>query len=352
MGDLDLLKKFIDKSPDFWNDLSLTDVDPKHENVINKFSNNFDYNKFLREIRSWEMQDDGPIPFQLNTFNIKKNNPKKNLTLLLKKIISKFKKYDLTISLRDDIEILKQIGAYDLLKDNPVHLSPYVDSAYFLSQNLSTNYRWNKYIYYAHTILNKKLFKNEGIWIDIGSFYGGLQGILAKYYDNFQIVLIDFHHQLCRSYLYLNKLYPNAKHIIADEHKTLDSVFSTKDSRFVYLSINNLHKINEIKPFLITNMFSLGEMTRNTFNQYCESPFMINAKYLYLVNRFVSSPFFENTYKNDINIFDYKFDNFERLYFDVFPINHYQTPYRNLFGRNAARPVSSSYFEMIFKNII
>ena len=32
---------------------------------------------------------------------------------------------------------------------------------------------------------------------------------------------------------------------------------------------------------------------------------MANAKIIYLVNRFVSSPFFEQTYQNDLNIFDY-----------------------------------------------
>ena len=351
MDDLQLIKHFIDKSPEFWNDQNLVEIDNKHKNVLKKFSDNFNYQKFLKEIRAWEMQDDGPIPFQLTFHHFKYYSLKRNLTNFLKFIISKFKKYDLSISFFDDLEILRKIDALKLLKENPVHLSPFVDNFYFISTNVSTNYRWNKYIYYANTILKKKLFKNDEIWVDIGSYYGGLQGIVAKYFKGYKIILVDFHHQLCRSYLYLNKIFPEAEHIIGNDIDSFDSIISKKSECFVYLSINNLNKIQNIKPYLLTNMFSFGEMTKSTFNQYFQSTFLKNSKFLYLVNRFVSSPFFENTYNNEINIYDYDIVNFKKKYFVVFPINHYQTPYRNLFGRNGPRPVSSSYFELIYEKI-
>ena len=39
---------------------------------------------------------------------------------------------------------------------------------------------------------------------------------------------------------------------------------------------------------------------------------------IYLVNRFVSSPFFEPTYQNTLNVFDYE-KKIKTTYFDVFP---------------------------------
>lgn len=351
MNDIDLIKNFINKSPQFWNENNFSDIDPKHKNVLKNFSDEFQYEKFVKEIRSWRMQDDGPIPFQANMYHLKRNGYKKIFINYLKHLLSKFKKYDLTVSLYDDIHILKNIGAFELLKENPVHLTPYSNDFYFVDKNTSTNYRWNKYIYYANTIIKKKIFKDDHIWIDIGSYYGGLQGILAKYFNKYKIILIDFHHQLCRSYLYLNRLYPNSKHVIGEEIDNINSILEKPDNTFIYLSINNLAKVKFIKPLLTTNMFSFGEMTENTFKDYYESNYINESKYLYLVNRFVSSPFFEDTYKNNINIFNYEKNNFKKLYFDIFPINHYQTPYRDLYGRKAARPVSSSYFEQILERI-
>ena len=71
------------------------------------------------------------------------------------------------------------------------------------------------------------------------------------------------------------------------------------------------------------------------------------AQISYIVNRFVSSPFFEKTYDSDLNILDYK-DEFRNIkYFDVFPIHHYNLIYRKLYGRKYFRNISSSYFEMV-----
>ena len=44
------------------------------------------------------------------------------------------------------------------------------------------------------------------IWIDVGSYYGGVAGLVKKYFPEIRIILVDFHHQLCRSYLYLSEL--------------------------------------------------------------------------------------------------------------------------------------------------
>ena len=69
-----------------------------------------------------------------------------------------------------------------------------------------------------------------------------------------------------------------------------------------------------------------------------------------MVNRFVSAPFFEPTYDNDLNIFDYIKRNFKITYFDVFPIHHYKNVYRKVLNKSSYRPISSPYFEQIMIN--
>ena len=68
---------------------------------------------------------------------------------------------------------------------------------------------------------------------------------------------------------------------------------------------------------------------------------------IYLVNRVVSSPFFEKTYDTDVSILDY-IKSFRKIkYFDLFPMHHYLLLKRKLFGRVGFRNVSSPYFEII-----
>ena len=62
-------------------------------------------------------------------------------------------------------------------------------------------------------------------------------------------------------------------------------------------------------------------MKREMFNEYFE--LIDHSKYIYLVNRFVSSPFFEKTYDSDLDVRDYLKKNYNTLYFDIFPMHHY-----------------------------
>ena len=94
---------------------------------------------------------------------------------------------------------------------------------------------------------------------------------------------------------------------------------------FIYLPVDQFNKISNLKVKLVTNFFSFGEMKKNNFSEYINSSLIKNSDYLYFVNRFISSPFFEKTYDDNINILDYVRNlNKNILYFDMFPIHHYQ----------------------------
>jgi hypothetical protein len=119
------------------------------------------------------------------------------------------------------------------------------------------------------------------------------------------------------------------------------------------LSIENIKILDEVNVDLVSNFVSFGEMRRNFFNTYINSKFFKNSKQLYVVNRFVSSPFFEKTYDSDLTIFDYQFENFLIEYCDIFPIHHYDQHKRFVLNRLQHINSSSSQFEAYYtKKII
>lgn len=340
---LALIKKFIKNSNKFWNDHNIKNLDLKHKKILKNFSHRYrqDIKLFSDEIIDWESQSNLGAPFQLSLKKIKYSSFRQNLSNF-KNIFTQ--NYFNKISFFDDLEIIKKNKGFAILKDSPVHLSLESTELFFLKKNISTNNRWNRYIYIASQIRNRKLLSNNSKnWLDIGSFYGGLQVILKKYYKNQNFYLLDFNHQLCRSYVLLNKLYPNSNHILPNQTK---KVVKNKNS-FFYIPVQNLQDIENIKFDLITNFFSFGEMSRPFFNHYFKKKFINNSKILYFINRFVSSPWFEPTYKNDLNVFDYENKNFKTIFFDIFPIHHYKNVKRKLFGKIRFRPISSPFFEKI-----
>lgn len=342
-----LINKFIKNTNKFWDDHNIRNLDLKHKKILKNFSNKYKKNieLFSDEIIDWDSQSNLGAPFQLTSKNIKYFSFRYFLSNL--KSIFLFENYFNKTSFFDDLEIIKKNKGLNILKDSPVHLSLDTKKSFFLEKNVSTNNRWNRYVYIASQIKNRKLLSNKSKnWLDIGSFYGGLQAILKKYYKNQNFYLLDFNHQLCRSYVVLNRLYPNANHVLPNQKKKIKS----NKNNFYYIPIRDLKKIENIKFDLVTNFFSFGEMSRSFFNYYFKKKFIKDSKILYFVNRFVSSPWFEPTYKNDIDILDYENKNFKTNFFDVFPIHHFKNIKRNLLGRNSFRPISSPYFEKIMIN--
>ena len=101
----------------------------------------------------------------------------------------------------DDISVLEEIGASELMKKNPVHITPGCTDFYYY-KNTTLNLRWIRYLYFSQRIINNNLLKNN-IWVDIGSYYGGLQSIICKNNPNIKFILVDFSSQLCKSYMFL-----------------------------------------------------------------------------------------------------------------------------------------------------
>jgi len=318
-------------------------LDSKHRAIIDKFFQeggieNIDF----FNIRNWAGQSDLGAPSSLKFLFSKGNTNFRNAFTYLAGKSFRFKDDEaLKASLNDDMWIVKNTGAYELLLKNPVSETKGTTS--WVSDNkTSFNMRWLRYVYIANQILTQNLVQSNSVWVDIGSFYGGVQSIVFREKPDSKVVLVDFHHQLLRSYLYLSEMFPDANHIL--DFKSNSEIQS---GSFVYVPVQNFGELNQLNIKLVSNFFSFGEMPRSVFEDYRDSQIIKNSENIYCVNRFVSSPFFERTYDTDLNIFDYEFKSHNRKYFDVFPMHHYQSIRRSIFGKTRFRNTSSSYFEMI-----
>jgi len=345
-----LARKFIENSPDFFSDLAIDEIDDKHSAIVKSAYNKMDEKSFWNKFREWSGQDEGVAPVDFFVDVIGSRSSFKNILRYFFIKLFKYKRESIyRSSLADDIDAIKIVGGERLLEENKISDTP-GNARYCHISNYQVNTRFLRYIYILSQINKYKLLNDDSIWIDVGPFYGGLQGYVKKYYKNSRMILVDFHHQLCRSYIYLKTIYPNSNHIFPNEIKQFHDLEKLPKDSFFYVPVNYFDKIKSSNLDLFTNFYSLGEMRREHFLNYMSSSIFKNSKYRYLINRFVSAPFFEKTYDSDINVIDYLKFNDNPIYFDVFPIHHFQQFKRNLYGRNVFRNTSSSYFELISSN--
>ena len=339
------IEHFIANSPKFFDDNVLS-IDKKHKSHIQKaYENLLELN--IDNFRNWGCQSDILLNKQIKVEKGLLNGIVKPIVnILFYKLIHK----EFIQNLQDDILIIEKIGGKELLLENPVNKTPGEISSLEIG-NYSVNYRWLRYLYISKKINDLLLDNKKNIWIDIGSYYGGLQGIVKKYNPNTTMILIDFHHQLLRSYLYLSTIYPDSKHILPNEITGLQEFEQFQEGDFIYLPTIQYDQLKlNFDVNLLTNFFSFGEMKRETYKIYERSRIFKKAKIKYFINRFVSNPFFEKLYDSDLNIFDYVNERNDISHFDVFPIHHFQRTEVNLFGNSRKRNISSPYFELILNN--
>jgi putative sugar O-methyltransferase len=326
------------------NSLSL---DKKHEQIIGALESSEDWLTSFQEsdIRYWSMQDDiGQTPYWMDYLNRDGSKFVNLAKFILHKTKNRKENKMVFDSIVDDISMIRHLYGESYLKDNPVDQTP-GNPKYSKIHNFKVNSRWMRYIYLANTIKAKDLLPSGGVWVDIGSYYGGLQGVVFKYNQSSKVILVDFHHQLFRSYAYLSEVFPNVKHNLGI-NETLED--ESKGS-FNYVHVSDFFALKSLNIDLLTNFFSFGEMQRDVFKNYIDSEVAAKSSTIYTVNRFVSAPFFEKTYDNDLSVLDYQFSSHRLSYFDVFPIHHFAEFSREFFGVTRPRNTSSSYFESIFK---
>ena len=339
---------------------SVENLDTKHTNIITK-EKRVTFDQFERNFRNWSAQSDFGIPFQFNLYSLKSYGLLKYLRYLIAKVKCYFLYgVDDCITFFDDLSLIKLVGGYDILKSCPIHKTPGNNLAYFINNKTSANFRWLRYIYFSSIIRSSyKNKKNPEIFLDIGSYYGGFQYVIKKIYpDSFQI-LVDFPHQLSRSALFLSQSFPKMKIFSIYDQPTFNEFFQNSLNEkydFLLLSAEYYSLFSEEftknnrRIDLLTNFYSLGEMSTICFNSYLDSKLIKNAKKLYFCNRYDSSPFYEKTFDVSYSLLDYIVKNFSITLNRSSGIHHYLTPVRKVFGVTKPRPISSGYFDLIQEN--
>jgi putative sugar O-methyltransferase len=347
----DLAQVFISNSPDFFADLKTETIDEKHREIVGEA-----YKTLSRggedhwwKFRTWSFQSDAQVVPELSIYNFKYFGVVDSLLrFFYGQIFGRKTARNIRQEFQDDIAVIKMTGGQKYLEENPVSESP-IPTRFSKIQGFRVNHRWLRYIYLLTRILQEKMVFDGSIWVDIGPYYGGLQGLVKKYSPNTTIVLVDFHHQLCKSYIYLSSMFPEAEHVLPNAIPESLQLSDYSKGAIFYVPVSRFEQIRDVEVQLVTNFVSLGEMRREVFAEYMTSPLFQNAAGLYLVNRFVSAPFFEPTYDTDLTVLDYVEDQSTITYFDIFPIHHYNQITRLLFGKMAARNVSSPYFELVIR---
>jgi putative sugar O-methyltransferase len=345
----ELADYFIRHSPGFDRDLELSEIDNKHTEILKSAYQIIRSGQAFgrRNFRSWAGQSDLGVPAQINARTIQAQGlPRTLLRYAYRKLFKRRDDAFLLATLLDDMAAIKQLGGAELLAENPVDATPGVVDFYCI-EGTSINLRWLRYLYLARRILGPGFLPRGGVWVDVGSYYGGLQGLVRKYHSTARLVLVDFHHQLCRSFIYLSQLFPDARHIAPAQLREYPSVQAIPEGGIMYVPVSDYALLKDETVDLVTNFFSLGEMRREFFRSYVTSPLFTQARKAYLVNRFVSAPYFDKTYDTDVALPDYLSTTRQIEYLDVFPIHHYLLVRRAVFGLEGFRNASSPYFEMI-----
>ena len=304
-----------------------------------------------KHIRSWSKQDDMGVPVQLRRLGKLDLFFFENSLRLIRQFLPTrwLKVYFQKSSLVDDLRIIIDQGFDEILKQNPVTNTPYVRDIYSY-KGFKFNSRYLRYVYITGQIIKYGLLEKDKkqLHVDIGNFYGGLQALLKKYFPETTFISVELPHQLYRSYLFHEELYPSVEKIVGLQEFNEYVIDSGRKPSFVYLLPQDFDGISALqKVDLLSNFLSFGEMSDENFQSYFNSITFKKTQKFYFVNRFISSPAVDPTFDSKINLPDYFIKDRKVLLLDVFPIHHYMITYRRLLGKNGFRNMSSPQFELI-----
>jgi len=184
--------------------------------------------------------------------------------------------------------------------------------------------------------------------LDIGGGYSQFLEMMKRRFDKLKFANVDFYEQLILAYYYLLENFPESKICPMSKILSCEYIDETLINKFdfILIPIECYHKIKPNVFDLITNFSSFGEMPRNVFLEYLNSPQFKSAKFVYTVNRLDSFP----TYNNNISLIDYLEGNLNISYLSVSPIWKHYFVSKMPFLKPTKKPYNSRNFELILKN--
>ena len=308
-----------------------------------------------KHIRSWSRQDDMGVPVQLKRLGYLDSFFLQNTLRFFRQSLPTqwLKTYFQKSALLDDLEIVIHNGFDQILSDNPITNTPFVRDIYS-HKRFKFNSRYLRYVYITGQIIKYGLLEKDKsqVHVDIGNFYGGLQALLKKYFPETTFVSVELPHQLYRSFLFHEELYPGVKKFVGLQEFNNYVNDTERKPSFVYLLPQNFDAISQLQKIdLLSNFLSFGEMSNENFKSYFQSPTMEKTEKFYFVNRFISSPSIDPTFDSKIDLPNYFLKDRKVRLLDVFPIHHYMLTYRRMLGKIGYRNASSPQFELIQESV-
>lgn len=258
-----------------------------------------------------------------------------------------------------------------LLKDKSLYqnsLNHFGNPPYLKKGKFKWNLRHLRYLIIKDSFektIDKDLISQIKSVLDLGGCYGGYISLLAKDNPNRSYILVDLGENIPLAAYYLSQNHPLMKIKILNNE---NDKFVPEINSFTLIPAHLFRLIKDEKVDLLCNFVSLAEMSRLHFEEYINSNIYKNSKILHLVNRFVSSPIFSrgsnpHTWlKSTQNLTNYKLENRENKFFDVFPLYHFQpmaedknnnpreykfTTLASFFWDWKRSPITSQYFHSI-----
>ncbi len=239
---------------------------------------------------------------------------------------------------------------------------------YINTKNFKWNLRHLRYLIIRETLystLGRKKISDIKSVLDIGGCYGGYISLLAKDNPHRSYVLVDLAENIPLAAYYLSSAHPSMRINVlthkGDKCRNIPNTFTLIPAHlFKSIKFDNFD--------LLCNFVSLAEMSRVHFDEYVNSEVYKNSKYLHLVNRIVSAPFFSrgsnpHTWmESSQNYFDYGLGFREDKFFDIFPLYHFFpmaedknnnpleykfTTIKSFFLNWTRSPITSQYFQSI-----
>ena len=198
-----------------------------------------------------------------------------------------------------------------------------------VNDGLLWNMRWIRYLYLQgriKSVLQSKYASIKNV-IDLGGCYGGFLGLMAKDRSDMSLTLVEFAENLPLAAYYLAKTLPGYTINIVNKK---DNKVCQAPGNVYLVPAHCSAKALDNSYDLFCNHVSLGEMSRNHFDDYVNSTAYKFSRFRQIVNRFSSNPNplpHKNgkgksfSWSNNQTFVDYKLDDI--LYFDVFPYYHF-----------------------------
>ena len=249
--------------------------------------------------------------------------------------------------LKERLQVMNEVGDIHLLEKYPINMvgNPNVIpiKGYDFNRRWSNNLR---YLSLSLQYLGNVLSHHNSSLLDLGGGYGIFPSLLKQEFNDLKLAIVEFPEQLLLAYYFLASTFPDARINSFEEVydvEVIDKEFINQYD-FVLIPIDCYKKIEKGAFTVLSNFFSLGEMSEEWFDIYTKGDAFQGADYILTINRFESRP----SYNTMLNILDYNLEQYEKIHFQISPYERYHYERKYLFFYKKEY-YTSQFFEFIGK---